>query len=78
MLTRTLHHIVQIAHSPRSQFVPVYPGGQEQVYRCTPSTHVPWFWQGLLAHWSISEVNKSPHQLLHAGTKLYHHYINIM
>ena len=46
------------AHSPRSQFEPVYPGGQEQVYRCTPSTHVPTFWQGLLAHWSISAGNK--------------------
>jgi len=61
MLTGTLHHFVQIAHSPRSQFEPVYPGGQEQVYCRTPSTHVPKFWQGSLAHWLISEVNKNIH-----------------
>ena len=82
MLTRTLHHFVQIAHSPRSQFEPVYPGGQEQVYCRTPSTHVPKFWQGLLAHWSISVVNKNIHILLpiiacrkEAISSIYQHHV---
>lgn len=39
-----------------SQFLPSYPSMQVHMYSPRPSWHLPWFWQGLVSHWSPSAV----------------------
>lgn len=47
---------LRLEYSPFSQKTPKVPGAQEHVNSLTPSVQVPAFWQGLLAHSSVSDI----------------------